>query len=583
MYSTLMGGTPFGWKDVAIAIMLFCVLISGRILLLVTLRPMLNRVGNYEITFREGFVLSWSGMPGSASMMFILLLAAQIEDEFESAWLVFITGLVILISQIAQGCFLIPVMDWVGMGRKKGLKAGLESFAMDKYRKLTAKALELELASAEEDGYDIENIKDLLKHLQCFKDAERAAENLPLVSSNRDRQIGNEEDPETVVRTSPLNDREKEQDEVPMFVKNLITATSSKRNLTKPSFNISTTLRLYTRNRSRHSFSTAFGSSTYTDAEEKESLLVGIRTIFLKSLRATYWDQIRNGTIPKGTTTARSMLGATEICLDRVDVSISDFSKLKLPEVGLHGSRFKRCVDRSLSKVEESVSYCFPALFQDLAARTVHGALGEAAFRATCLISGHMYARTTLVQYILNESKSYKEAREIMEGAASKMPELKCVLQVLDESQRQINQAKEYLKEIKAYAPDIVAVVETKKIISMVLEEQRSFAKQLHNQGMLSDNHHHDLLLFLREDQRKLKRMKIGPSPIEVRKASKVSARGSAVSIAPDGDVVFSTEDGMVDIDLDRTDFFDKIKEESNLAKEREERFNKILPAEEQE
>jgi len=575
IHAAIDGASPFGATEVGYVFAIYATLLLARVLLLVLMRPTLNSVGKYDFSFSEGFVLSWSGMPGSPSMMFMLLLREEIENQLEAEWLIFVVGGVILISQVIQGLLLMPLTDYLGINGKNQVETGLETFALEKYRKITAQALNEELDKAAREGVNVDTVKLLMHGLHLTEDAGNAA-GVELVDD--EEGVGTIFSKEATSEPANIEDEDLLSDEglesPAMFLRNLQYKDKREQNFASTThlpFVLENPFKVFSRSSATLS---RFEQSEESDrSERKEALLAGLRVVFLKSLRATYWEQIRAGTIPKGTTTARSMLNAAEEGLDRIHEPMNDFAELNLPAIGLHGSRFRRCVDWSLSKVELSVSLCFPALFQDLAARTVHGAVGEAAFRATCLISGHMYAREVLVNYILNESHGYEDAVKVMKAASKRIKELRYVLMVLEESQHQIDAAKNYLRSIKEFSPGVVAAVETKKIISMVLEEQRSFAKQLHNQGVLGDHHHHELVLFLREDQKKLKRMKIGPAPVDIR-----SSKRASFERTKDGDILLDQgENNIVEIDIDRTDFFEHVEEEEKLSRLRERRLTELV------
>ena len=222
-----------------------------------------------------------------------------------------------------------------------------------------------------------------------------------------------------------------------------------------------------------------------------KKLLFSSRELFLSALRAAYWEQIVEGVIPANSVVGRVLLYSVDFALDRLKgEGLVDYERLHLP-----------APEESL---QEAPSYAvwaarfariLPGWVVDVIGTRMHAeVVQEWVYTASCMIEGHEQA-----QELLNElaGEDHRHLREID--------------RVLSESDAEVQRAKLFLARITQIDPDIVELVQNKKLVSALLTKQKKFVDSLRSQGILDEHNHHDFLVQIRNDFTNLKKMKLSP------------------------------------------------------------------------
>jgi hypothetical protein len=320
---------------------------------------------------------------------------------------------------------------------------------------------------------------------------------------------------------------------------------------------------------SRRSTSNSLHSRAIEEAvqqatEHDNSMLVAqLRELFLKSLRAAYWQDIESGVIPKGSVTSKQLLSSVEFALDDAAVGLSEFDHLRLEPLGKDGEYGShRGVLAALVRwLPKAVSRRLR--LDTMALETHRRRVGQACYVASCFVDAHEVARSMLCSYIGDSPDSDVDAdlafragfgrveptampgtgeddtlaphdencctdgkvctqgggidaaataaaatreRITDEHIRQTLPQL---AQVLDESRVQIRKAKGFLTAVYARFPSMVVATENRKVISLILHHQRAFVMDLFKKGLLDYGEMHKLIVRIREDTNRMARIDV--------------------------------------------------------------------------
>ena len=234
---------------------------------------------------------------------------------------------------------------------------------------------------------------------------------------------------------------------------------------------------------------------------DKRDFLALVRELFLNALRAAYWQQIVEGIIPKGSRTAQKLLKSVENALDRIYDGLFDYALLDLPKtiMEIAAPKYHSYLDKLAKLMPQSI--------QERIGSAVHKQyVSDMVYMASCLIYAHRTAGKILLDYIGGDT------------GATTTPEF---AQVLAESKAEVEQALAYMTLVREVDPEIVGLVQNKKIVSVILEKQKQFADALHNKGILDSEDHHELLLHIRKDLKRIRTMRL---PGETQKTARAAA-----------------------------------------------------------
>ena len=214
-------------------------------------------------------------------------------------------------------------------------------------------------------------------------------------------------------------------------------------------------------------------------------LLEVVRELFLDIVKASYWEMIENGILPRNSVATRTLLQSIDIAKDSVDQPINDYQYMNL-------AQSKAQDENSLhERLFASIDRCLPdwVTIDDYFGDKFHTMIREnSVFMASSFIHAHKEAQGKIAQYV-------------GEGDDADSPEENVVIA---ESERLVKLATDYMDICKQRDPDIVNLVTAKKVGSHVLKEQDELIDQLEKQGVLDEQTTEELHDAVTEQYRKL-------------------------------------------------------------------------------
>ena len=197
-------------------------------------------------------------------------------------------------------------------------------------------------------------------------------------------------------------------------------------------------------------------------------LLEVVRELFLDIVKASYWEMIESGILPRNSSATRTLLQSVDIAKDACDQPLDDYRYMNLPKT-------KDQDENALhERVFERIDKCLPSwvTIDDYFGDKFHAMVREnAVFMASSFIHAHREAQNKVAQYV-------------GEGDDADSPEENVVIA---ESQKLVKMATDYMEICKTRDPDIVQLVTAKKVGSHVLKEQDMLIDQLNKQGVLDE------------------------------------------------------------------------------------------------
>lgn len=204
---------------------------------------------------------------------------------------------------------------------------------------------------------------------------------------------------------------------------------------------------------------------------------------FYRMVKAEYWIMIEEGQLPRKAAATVRLLESVDVALDDIESPLHDFTPLlPLVDQPIGGERQDQCLD--------SIDFCLPATCTwD---KEVHYMLN--------------YKKHEIIFYVLRAfALAHHGAQHKLVSLFGKDPEVPDTpeqIAVVEESQKQIEMAKERLDGIK---PSIKSIVKSSIIAQNVLEIQFSTVHRFVEQGILTQIEAEEILEVLLEDRHKFR------------------------------------------------------------------------------
>merc|ERR1711916_398498 len=176
-----------------------------------------------------------------------------------------------------------------------------------------------------------------------------------------------------------------------------------------------------------------------------------------------------------------------------------------------------------MGRVFEFIDQCLPdwVTIDDYFGAKLHASIRqEAVYKASCFIAAHHVAQIRVAEYV-------------GEGGDIDTPEEE---QVINESRKEVDAAKAFLQVAQERDPDIVELIKTKKVASIVLQHESDLVDELREQGIIDARTTLEFKEHLRADAVALKKMPTYVVTGEKRKTSKKS-KPATVAVAADADI----------------------------------------------
>ena len=150
---------------------------------------------------------------------------------------------------------------------------------------------------------------------------------------------------------------------------------------------------------------------------KEQKLLSQIRELFLSSLRASYWAQIEDGVVPKGSFVGRQLLSSVEFALDSTEEGLEDLAKLHLPFTE-DGQVKESAMARRLVAV---MSYFPVVLQQAVGVQNKRFQISDWVYLASCFIEGHKKAQGLCHQLVGSNGVPLPEVQRILSESMEEM------------------------------------------------------------------------------------------------------------------------------------------------------------------
>ncbi len=474
----------FAGNDYGAVIGIFLLMVAARFAINLVLYPLISRLG-YGISKSETFAISFTGIRGAINLTSAIVVDRVIRPTHpeEASQILFVSGGVVLLSLLFNATLLSYVAKFFSLTSRPEVKAKLLAYVLSNFNKKARDAY-VE-CSPKYELHDLNTVVNYISSLTSDMDEEKEINELN-PSPRAARAMGS------------ITQKAKRLGRMSLKKQGDISFLSST--------NANASLQTNDQN-GQVSNSAAPGEKPQVTFKRRKTLkdilkgksgrgitidynlLYAARELFLNALRAAYWQQIVDGVVPKGSSVGRKLLHSVEFALDRVDAKegLLDFHRLHLP-----------VTDEEIRKTKyaywaESCGKYLPGWIVDaVGAQAQSEILQEWVFLASCMIEAHEQAQM-LYSDLLGDNDRH-------------LPE---VDRVLSESEHEVSNARRFLAQVTAIDPEVVELVQNKKIVSIILQKQKKFVDTLMQQGILDEEIHHEFLLNIRADVKSLQHMKL--------------------------------------------------------------------------
>lgn len=477
--------TEFGYDEYLGVIFIYLLLLGLRFVVVMLLFPLLKNVG-YGLNIREALGIGYSNFKGAICLTLAIAYDRELElleansETKEARQVIFTLGGVVFLSLLLNGTSFHFVSKKLGLLRTAEVKARLLEYVQTHFNKEAAIAYE---ECAETQKYVPHDVDIIVKHVTSLQNPDtdlanggaRELKSNFVVRKNSNDSAGDadyamndfdmEANLEVKEKGNPATITEDEEENNGVTRK----VTFGRRN---------TVRRLLQKNRS--------GKSV---AREDKNLTKEVRELFLSALKAAYWEQIVQGIIPKGSHIGRNLLNSVEYALDRVgdDAKLADYHRLHLPK------STDALTEPSYLKYAQKLTKFFPEWLIDFFGARVHReVVTEYCYIASCMIEAHIQAEKMLADFVGEDDRNLPE-----------------VDRVLMESEEEIEEAQLLLEKVNLIDPEIVELVQNKKMVSIILQKQKEFVDTLREQNIIDEHTHHELLISIRTDLKHIRGMKV--------------------------------------------------------------------------
>jgi len=223
-------------------------------------------------------------------------------------------------------------------------------------------------------------------------------------------------------------------------------------------------------------------------AEEDKLLLKQLRNLFYSALRASYWDQLKNGALPIRSVVSNILFTSIDVARDGVNKGepLKDFKYTNL-------ARTKERYNRHLVRIDQVSKYLpVPRFMIELYGKVHVAYIYNGVFLSIIVKEGHKMAQKVLQEFATGVDGSVSDKIDT----------------IIEESQQQIQQAENYLLFAQSEDAKIADSVQTTIIGFKVLEKQRLFVEKLKDQGIINETSRIKLLRGIRADRDKLLTLK---------------------------------------------------------------------------
>jgi NhaP-type Na+/H+ or K+/H+ antiporter len=475
-----------GWSDTGYLVLLWLVSNATRLLMLLLVAPALRRMGD-GVSPKELLVMGWGGLRGAVGLALALSLRhSPAVDRKLGAQIVFHVGGMAFLTLAVNGTTVAPLLKYLGMttpsASSERLFELMEHHVKGRMREEYVKRTMAALADA--SGGPVTSADDAAKrnssvatYAEHSRAAVEGAVSVLSVRSPDTRAGGRRLDPGGAV----VNGRPQLEPLHGMLSK-------SERNIVKEL--------------GGEAIDFADMRSWSGKGITKSEQLLDMRRMFLRSVRAAYWEMVEENVLPKRSRAVRCLMTSIDFAMDGAGAGIADWEHL----VGSCGG------DLGPLKRKLRLAWTFVPKHTRVA-RALLTKLAELYqqefYLCSCFIRAHHHAQTWLAE-------SFGENGAFAFGDASHL-----VLACVKESYAQIALAKKALAQLDEVTRRSSA---SKQLAGELLATQRAVAERLCRKGLVGEAGKQRLLERVEQDEARLDRARNDQARLRARMATLASA-----------------------------------------------------------
>lgn len=218
------------------------------------------------------------------------------------------------------------------------------------------------------------------------------------------------------------------------------------------------------------------------------AFLKQVRGMFLSAVRAQYWEQMKEGKLPKKSAAALVLLSSVDIANDDIANKLDDLAPLRL----MHRVDATPRMELALHKADVCLPNCV-TVDNYFIASLANKRRVTAVYLATAFIEAHIHAEKTIAEFVGDdatidtpeEAFVIKESRELRAEAAA------------------------FLEVATGQDNEVVNHVHTLKIANAIIEHQRLYIDNLREMGIIDAEFFEEEMEAIRADQLELESARV--------------------------------------------------------------------------
>jgi sodium/hydrogen exchanger 10/11 len=449
-----------GWSDGGYLLLLWAASNVTRLLMLWMLSPALRNLGP-GVTPQEMLVMGWGGLRGAVGLALALSLqnSAAVSRELGTQ-ITFHVGGMAFLTLAVNGTTVAPLLRYLGMTRPSAnserlfelMEHHVKGRMRGEYRARTKAAADGHHGGGTYEKHSRASVEDVVSAL-CI--------------------------------TSPIA--------VPVRALGMDAASAAA--ATSASANSAADL---VRELGEGDLSAVPGS--WLGASEQEQLR-DMRCVFLRAVRAAYWEMVEESVLPKSSRAVRCLMSSVSFAMDDCALRIADWERL-MDSCGGDITGSKKLVRTVLGALPRRLLRSFKAGLLAHLARLYE----QEYYQCSCFVRAHRHAR-----HWLDEAFGERSAFRL---GASTIGDL--VQRCVDESEAQEALARAALDQLDEVTR---RSSESKQLAGELLATQRGVAEGLRRRGLVSEADAARLLERVEEDEAKLDRLRHAQAQLRARVA----------------------------------------------------------------